>query len=427
MAARRAVVAQAGAAAARGELMPGARRSERRTAAGGYRDALAARLVLRAAQAISHGTLEVVLPAGRHLLRGAAPGPSAVLEVRRPAGLSRLLARGDIGFAEAYMAGDVDTPDLEALLELGARNERHLARALRERPWFRIAQRIAHLLRRNTRTGSRRNIAYHYDLGNDFYRLWLDRSMTYSAALFEHPGQALEDAQAAKYRRLLSLVDPRPGEHLLEIGCGWGGFAELAARERGCRVTGLTLSREQHDWARERMRAAGLDGRVQIRLEDYRDVKGRFDHVASVEMFEAVGERYWDTFFATVARRLAPGGRAAMQVITIDDEAFEHYRRGRDFIQRYIFPGGMLPSISRFAAGARGAGLEVRHRELLGAHYARTLERWHRRVVNARVDIRALGFDERFLRMWRYYLAYCRAGFVTGRVDLLQALLVKPG
>lgn len=389
------------------------------------RDALALQLLLRAAGNLVAGTLDLTTPDGlRHRFQGAAPGPAAALVLHDMTGLGRMLVRGDTGFAEAFMDGGVDTPDLEALLELGALNESHLARSLGEKPWFRLLQRLAHAWRSNTRLGSRRNIAHHYDLGNDFYRLWLDASMTYSSAVFEHHQQALGDAQRVKNERLLSLLDPRAGDHVLEIGCGWGGFALEAAR-RGCRVTGVTLSREQYEFARARVREHGLEERVDIRLEDYRDLRGSFDHIASVEMFEAVGEAYWRTWFDVVRARLRPGGRAAVQVITIDEPAFESYRRGRDFIQRYIFPGGMLPTPSLFAAGAQAVGLRTEACEFFAGHYARTLECWHARVLGAQAAIRALGFDERFVRMWRYYLAYCRAGFVTGRVDLMQTLLTR--
>lgn len=285
--------------------------------------------------------------------------------------------------------------------------------------------RLRHGLNRNSRRGSRANIAFHYDLGNDFYRLWLDRSMTYSSAIFADPQEALAQAQVRKYRRLLDSLEAKPGDHILEIGCGWGGFAELAARE-GYRITGLTLSREQLDFARQRIEAAGLSDRVELRLQDYRDLRGQFDHVVSIEMFEAVGEAYWSTYFDTVYRVLRPGGRAALQVITIDERVFDSYRRNADFIQLYIFPGGMLPSVSRFNRAAEQAGLRPGEQAFFGRDYAETLRRWHRQVVAHAEVLPALGYDERFLRTWRYYLSYCEAGFATGRTDLMQALLLKP-
>jgi len=284
--------------------------------------------------------------------------------------------------------------------------------------------RLQHRWRRNHRRGSRRNIAFHYDLGNDFYRLWLDPGMTYSAALFAEPGEPLEAAQGRKYQRVLDRLGARPRAHILEIGCGWGGFAEHAARQ-GFRVTGITLSREQLAFARKRIAAAGLEDRVELRLQDYRDVNERFDHVVSIEMFEAVGEQYWQTYFETVQRALKPGGRASLQVITIDAARYEAYQREADFIQKYVFPGGMLPSVPAFDAAAQAAGLVAHEREFYGRDYADTLRRWDASVCANRHGIAALGFDERFLRLWRYYLAYCEAGFRTGRIDLMQVALAR--
>jgi cyclopropane-fatty-acyl-phospholipid synthase len=323
------------------------------------------------------------------------------------------------------MQGEWSTPCLSALLTLGAMNQQQLSAVTRRSRFAGIMDRVRHLMNRNSRRGSRANISFHYDLGNEFYKLWLDDTMTYSSAVFAASDEALETAQQRKYQRLLDSLDAEPGAHILEIGCGWGGFAELAARQ-GYRVTGLTLSREQLDFAQKRIAAAGLSELVDLRLQDYRDLDEQFDHVVSIEMFEAVGEEYWPTYFETVHRVLRPGGRAALQVITIDDAVFERYRKSADFIQLYIFPGGMLPSVERFNAVAGTAGLTVRAKSFHRLDYAETLARWHRQVMAHADVLPALGYDERFLRTWRYYLSYCEAGFRTGRTDLMQATLIKP-
>ncbi len=354
------------------------------------------------------------------------PELSAHWHLHHPARLfSRIARLGDIGIAEGFIAGDYSCDDLTTLLEIGARNFEEIARDLRPGFWTRLAHRLQHALRANHRRGSRRNIAAHYDLGNDFYRLWLDESMTYSSALFEQPDEPLFEAQKRKYDRLLDGLGASPGERILEIGCGWGGLAERAAR-RGLAVDGLTLSTEQLVWAQERLEKAGLVDRAQLHLTDYRDQAGRYDHIVSIEMFEAVGERYWPTFFRTVHDRLKPGGRAAIQVITIEESAFEAYRREPDFIQLYIFPGGMLPSIERFHAGAEAAGLAVRDTYRFGRDYARTLARWEGAFNAAEDELEGMGFDQAFRQTWRYYLAYCQAGFLTGRIDVAQVMLERP-
>ena len=372
------------------------------------------------------GRLDVTLPGGETLaLAGAESGPHGDLVLRRPLRLAlRLLTRGDLGLGEGYVAGDWDARRPADTLGVLALNEPHF-RVAAGRP-MRLLDRLQHRLRRNDRRGSRRNIASHYDLGNDFYRLWLDPGMTYSAALFAAPGEGLEVAQTRKYDAILDRLGAKAGEHVLEIGCGWGGLAERAAR-RGLRVTGITLSQAQLDYARARIAAAGLADRVDLRLQDYRDLDETFDHVVSIEMFEAVGEEYWPTYFATIRRCLKPGGRAALQVITIDDEAFRHYRRGADFIQKHVFPGGMLPSVTAFDAAAAGAGLAVAGRTFHGLDYAETLRRWDAQFRAREAEVGALGYDARFRRLWRYYLAYCEAGFRTGRIDLMQVALTRSG
>jgi cyclopropane-fatty-acyl-phospholipid synthase len=372
------------------------------------------------------GTLTFTLPDGRELkLKGDLDGPDARLIVRDYRFINRVLATGTIGFGEGYMAGEWDTPDLSRTLEVLAANFARFEGVSFGNPLMTAVNLIGHALRGNTRWGSRRNIQAHYDLGNAFYSRWLDPSMTYSAARFERPDEPLTVAQARKYRTLAESMGLQSGHHVLEIGCGWGGFAEFAAREVGAKVTAITISDEQYRFAKQRMFEAGLAERAEIRLVDYRDVDGSFDRVASIEMFEAVGERYWPTYFGKVRESLAPGGRAGLQIITIRDELFEHYRRTPDFIQKYIFPGGMLPSEERLKAETDRAGLKWSGINRFGHHYADTLELWAHRFEAAWDDIRRLGFDERFRKLWRFYLSYCEAGFRTERTDVVQLSLAK--
>jgi len=323
------------------------------------------------------------------------------------------------------MSGDCDCPDLAALVELATVNDAALSRVLQGKLLYKAARRLWHVLRRNSRRGSRRNIAHHYDLGNAFYARWLDPTMTYSAAVYERANDDLATAQLRKYERICRLLDLRPGMQVLEIGCGWGGFAEHAARNFGVEVTGITLSRAQHDYARERAERAGLADRIKIKLQDYRDVIGRFDRIASIEMFEAVGEAYWPVYFDRVRALLAEGGRAALQIITIADSRFEAYRRNPDFIQKYIFPGGMLPSPTVLKQLVQRAGLAWREDAGFALDYAHTLTRWRERFLASWPDIQSLGFDERFRRMWDYYLCYCASGFRHGAIDVRQIALVR--
>lgn len=368
----------------------------------------------RIAGRLACGRLTIVLPGGQTRdYAGPQDGPRALVHLRRWRGLWRTLAGGDTGFAEAYMAGEVDSPDLAALTELFACNEAALAEGLSASRFRRVLDRLRHLARANTRRGSRRNIAYHYDLGNAFYRLWLDPTMTYSAAWFEADGQALSAAQLAKYHRLARLADLRPGHQVLEIGCGWGGFARIAAEDYGCSVTALTLSEEQH----AHVARLGVP-RVWPLLVDYRDATGQYDRIVSIEMLEAVGEENWPIYFRRLGELLKPGGVAALQVITIADARFASYRRGADFIQKYIFPGGMLPSPSALRRAIASAGLKLAAEDFFADGYARTLALWRREFERAWPEIAALGFDERFRRMWRYYLCYCEAGFRSGAIDV---------
>jgi cyclopropane-fatty-acyl-phospholipid synthase len=374
---------------------------------------------------VRYGALEVRWPDGRTFVyEGPEQGPRAAVRIHDPACVRRAVLGGSIGLAEGYMDGQWDTPDLTALLEFAGRNI-DAARAAGRRVTAPLnpVNRLVHALKDNTRRGAKRNIVYHYDLGNSFYELWLDPDMTYSCALFDGSDADLAAAQRRKWDRLLDLIDPRPGESLLEIGCGWGGFAVHAAKTRGVRVTGITISDEQLAWARKRVAAEGLEDLVEIRHQDYRDVAERFDHVASIEMFEAVGERWWPAFFGTIKEVLSERGRAALQVITIEDERLDDYRRKPDFIQRYIFPGGMLPSPEAFRRVASAAGLAVGVPFFFGSDYAQTLHAWEERFSCAVQRIRQLGFDERFERMWRFYLSYCQAGFRMGSINVMQVAL----
>lgn len=372
------------------------------------------------------GALEIVLPAGRALrFRAARPGPEASLTVHRRRAVRRFLTGGTVGFGEAYMDGDWDTPDLPGLIEFAARNLPRKPGLFRHVSPWRLADRIRHVLRPNSPAGSRRNIAAHYDLGNDFYALWLDRTLTYSAAVFEDGANDLESAQKAKNRRLLDLLDAAPGDHVLEVGCGWGGFAIQAAQERGLRVTAITISPAQYEEAVRRVALAGLSDRVDVRLCDYRDIEGTYDHAVSIEMIEAVGERRWQDYLARVAARLKPGGRFVVQSIVIEDERFDAYRRSADFIQKHIFPGGCLPSPAILRRLAEEAGFSWAKDLSVGRDYARTLAEWRTRFDAASGEVAALGFDESFRRCWRFYLGYCEGGFRAGNIDTLQLAFVR--
>ena len=387
--------------------------NETLTLRGGESLARDTRTVFRLLQNLRGGLLEVRLPDGSSALFG--DGETGVtLHVYDEEMFSRVLARGDIGLAEAYLDNQWDSSDLTALLTLLASNREALKDALYGSWRQLLAARIRHWMNRNSRTGSKRNIMAHYDLGNAFYRLWLDPTMSYSAAIYRDGDDgSLATAQGAKYQRILDRLQARAGERVLEIGCGWGGFAEMAVQS-GLQLTGLTLSPAQLAWAQNRVPQADL------RLQDYRDTAEQFDHVVSIEMFEAVGERWWPSYFQTVAQALKPGGKAVIQSITIDDELFPAYRKGTDFIQQYIFPGGMLPSRSAFRRAAAKAGLEVRDEYAFGLDYARTLAEWRQAFEASWPEIQELGFDETFRRLWRLYLCYCEAGFKAGNIDVVQ-------
>ncbi|MGF1462418.1 MAG: class I SAM-dependent methyltransferase [Maricaulaceae bacterium] len=386
-----------------------------------------ARQVLSSAARLRSGQMRMRVPDGRVLLFcGAEMGPEAEIELKDWRGLSRVAAGGDCGFAEGFMAGEWDSPDVAKVLELFSENLDHMTELVEGHSRLKLfLLRAYHWLHQNTRRGAKKNIHAHYDLGNEFYSQWLDPSMTYSAARYAHRGQKLEDAQRNKYHRLARELDLKPGDHVLEIGSGWGGFAEFAAKDIGARITGLTLSTEQLAFAQARAQNAGLSERMQFKLVDYRDVDGEFDAVVSIEMFEAVGERYWPAYFNKIRSVLKPSGRAGLQIITIRDDLFKSYRNRTDFIQRYVFPGGMLPSVDRLSKEFTQAGLSLNNVETFARDYAETLREWAQRFLNAWDNIRGLGFDERFKRLWAFYLAYCEAGFRTGRTDVAQFTLAR--
>ena len=382
----------------------------------------AARFVLKALTRLSVGCLTLRMPDGtEHVFGSKGAGPQVRLDVTDPRFFRKVLLDGDIGFAEAYMDGYCDSPNLAALIALLAENEKALGSVAHTNSLHNLVLRLLHRWHDNSRSGSKRNIHAHYDLGNKFYSLWLDRTMTYSSALFgTEKSKPLESAQTDKYERILEQIGARQGDSILEIGCGWGGFAETAAR-RGMRVTAVTISKEQLEFARARLEHAGLADQVDLQFRDYRDIEGQYDHIVSIEMVEAVGERYWPDYFATLKKHVAPGGSALVQAIVIADDFYEAYRRRPDFIQTYIFPGGMLLTRQRIAEQCRKAGLKIAELYSFGLDYAHTLETWLGRFDGVAREVRELGFDERFRRMWRYYLAYCAAGFSTRRTDVLQA------
>jgi len=387
---------------------------------------LKAKLALRAATLLPQGSLTVQLPDKRVFkVGGNAPGPEAVLILHNWNLPRRALSESTIGVAETYMDGDWESPDVTAVLELFVANETLGYQIVKANHLFRAFNAFRHWLNRNTRDKAKRNISAHYDLGNEFYGRWLDPSMTYSSALFADGANDLESAQAAKYRALAKATDIGPDDHVLEIGCGWGGFAEFAAREIGCRVTGLTISREQLEFARDRIRRAGLEDRVTFKFQDYRDEPETYDRVVSIEMFEAVGEQYWPTYFGKLHEVLKPGGKAGLQIITINERAFPEYRANPDFIQRYIFPGGMLPTPQILDGLSSDHGLKKFAERVFAQDYARTLAMWRDRFHESWEQIKPLGFDQRFRRMWEFYLHYCEAGFREEFIDVRQIVYAR--
>ncbi|MEZ4334053.1 MAG: cyclopropane-fatty-acyl-phospholipid synthase family protein [Myxococcota bacterium] len=401
---------------------------ERRTRpigeAGGWLEDLARRRVEAALAALEEGELAITTPAGTTTFRGARPGPRGALVVLDPRAWTSLALRGVLGGAEAYMNGWWRSEDLVGVVRVFARNATFFGAVDAGSRWKRPWLRLLHALRDNDRAGSRRNIHAHYDLGNDFFAAFLDPTLTYSAALFERPDVTLEAAQRAKYDRLCRKLELGADHHVLEIGTGWGGFAIHAARTRGCRVTTTTISREQHALARERVAQAGVADRVEVLLEDYRDLRGRFDRLVSIEMIEAVGHRHLPTFFETCARRLASDGAMALQAILVPERWWEHSKQSVDFIKRYVFPGGQLVGLGAISQALAGTPLRIAHYEDITPHYAETLRRWRARFLACEADVAALGMDTRFRRTWDYYLAYCEGAFHE-RVNLAAQLVFE--
>jgi cyclopropane-fatty-acyl-phospholipid synthase len=386
-------------------------------------------MFLRIAQAwtarVATGRLRLTLPSGRSAMLGTGGGAEAAIRLKNYRLLWNGMRRGSIGVGESYMAQDFDSPDLVNVFRFFIDNKAALTRSSRGLFRVRRSDKIFHRARSNTRAGSRRNISEHYDLGNAFYAQWLDPGMTYSSALFREPSQSLDDAQREKYARILAALELKPGMRVLEIGCGWGAMAEAIANV-GAHVTAITVSAEQLAYTQRRIAAAGLETRCDARFCDYRDITGTYDRIVSIEMIEAVGEEHWQNYFQTLHARLAPGGHAVIQAITIQEQAFEAYRRKADFIQRYVFPGGMLPTKSRIVSEGRAASLLASTLVSFGQGYAQTVREWRHRFDAAWPEIARLGFDARFQRMWRYYLMYCEAGFERGAVDVGLYRLEKP-
>lgn len=382
--------------------------------------------VMKVVQSLQFGSLVLVLPDGRKFLaQGRNPLPWAELQIHNPAFFARLLREGDLGFADGYIEGWWSTPDLQALMDLLHAGNELVYDGFPAVRMLRFYEKLRFRLQSNTRVQAKKNISYHYDLGNEFYALWLDETMTYSSALFHCEQQTIVSAQKAKYMSLIEQMGVKPGDHVLEIGCGWGGFATYAAQWHGLRVTGLTISKEQLAFAQDRINRLNLGHLVDFKLQDYRDESGIYDAVVSIEMFEAVGEKYWPVYFSSVKRVLKPGARAALQIIMVQDQRYEMYRKSVDFIQKYIFPGGMLPSPKVLRAQIAKAGLTSVRSIEFGKSYSRTLRLWHN-CFNAEWDqVSKLGFDDRFRRMWNFYLTSCAAAFESGYCDVTQITISK--
>ncbi|MEM7067653.1 MAG: cyclopropane-fatty-acyl-phospholipid synthase family protein [Pseudomonadota bacterium] len=387
------------------------------------RDALPylARKVFDILLRIESGRIYLQLPNKKiYCIDSEKPGPEGRLILKNWKLAKAVVFGGTIGVAESYMDGDWESPNVTELMEFFLVNESIYNDIADQNFVINLIEKIRHWLNRNNRTGSKKNIAAHYDLGNDFYSLWLDPSMTYSSAIYEDGANSLERAQFDKYKSLATRMGVTENSHILEIGCGWGGFAEFVTREIGAKVTGLTISREQLNFAQKRIQNAGLQDKAEFKFQDYRDETGKYDQIASIEMFEAVGEQYWPTYFSKIRDCLKPGGTAGLQIITIEDKSFEDYRQRPDFIQRYIFPGGMLPSPSALADVTAQEGLKLANERIFPQDYAKTLKEWRIRFLEKWDEIRAQGFDERFKRMWEFYLYYCEAGFKTEGIDVRQ-------
>ena len=376
---------------------------------------------------LNSGRVDFILPDGRRFrAEGSKPGPVAEVTINNPDVFARLVREGDLGFCDAYLDGWWTTPDLQAFMDFIHADNDDMYDGFPGMALVRAWEKARFWFQSNTKRQALKNISYHYDLGNDFYSLWLDDTMTYSSALFNTSQESLEKAQIAKYASMVDQMGVKPGDHVLEIGCGWGGFAEYAAKERGLKVTGLTISKEQLDYANKRIKSRGLSDKVNLKLQDYRDETGVYDGVASIEMFEAVGEKYWPVYFDKIKQCLKPGKQATLQIITIQDARWDVYRKSVDFIQKYIFPGGMLPSPSVLRQEIHRAGLSVQHSIEFGKSYSQTLRRWFEVFNNKWDDISAMGFDDRFRRMWNFYLTSCAATFESGNCDVTQITLQKP-
>ncbi len=389
-------------------------------------DGVAIKIARRALRKLNKGRLRVVLPSGRSFVTGefSKSHADANLNLHSYAMIRKAIARGTVGFAESYMAGDFTTTDLGQVFHFFLDNQQEFARAGRGFFKVRLPDIVKHQLKRNTRSGSRRNISYHYDLGNDFFAHWLDQTMTYSSGIYPNAACTLEEAQVEKHGRILSALGVKPGDRVLEIGCGWGSMAERIA-ESGAKCVAITLSQEQLAFTQARLRRAGLGDLVDVRLVDYRDVEGEFDHIISIEMIEAVGKAYWQDYFDVLAQRLKPGGTALLQAITIHPNEFDAYQAKPDFIQRYIFPGGMLPTQDIMSSHSAKAGLNFQVIETFGDSYVRTLRAWRKRFEAAWPALSAMGYDERFRRMWLYYLTYCEVGFERGTINVGHYKMTK--
>lgn len=385
------------------------------------------RFLLNIAKKIEIGSLTISFSktGEEYTYYGTQKGPHGDMIIHDEAVAKRLITGGMLGFNESYDDGLWDSPDLDALFKTVLINEQAIDNPLLGSRWYRILNFIIHRLRPNSKRGSKKNISAHYDLGNDFYQKWLDQSMTYSSAVFGKGIKTLHDAQQNKYKKLAEKLDLKPEHTVLEIGCGWGGFAEYVARDIGASIHAITISQEQYDFAKARIEKAGLADKAKIELIDYRDITGHYDRIASIEMFEAVGEKYWPIYFQTIKDRLKKGGRAALQIITIEDHRFDFYRRNPDYIQKYIFPGGMLPSLTVLKDQVHKAGLLWHDFESYAKDYAKTLRLWNDSFQKQWPDIKPLGFDNRFKRMWEQYFAYCSSGFDCGNIDVIQCALIK--
>lgn len=384
------------------------------------------KLFLKIMDQIQVGHFILVMPDGeKRDYHGKIPGRRGELIIRDYAAISKIVASGDIGLAEAYRDGMIDSPDMTALLLLCIENQNALEAVFRGNFFGMIYYRLRHLFRGNSRKGSKKNIEAHYDLGNSFYKLWLDPTMTYSAAIFKHADESLEEAQRNKYQRIIDTLKPKSSDHILEVGCGWGAFAIMAAGQTGCKVTCLTLSQEQYQYATDLVRKMGLDTQVSIKICDYRDEIGTYDHIVSIEMIEAVGEEYWEQYFDMIEAKLRPGGKAMLQSIYIVDDLFDNYRKSTDFIQQYIFPGGMVLAPQVFEKYSVKNNLEIKDFYKFGLDYAQTLNLWRKEFKEKYEQVKQIGFDDAFLKIWDFYYIYCEAGFLSRRIDVAQIVLEK--